>query len=155
MNENLETIDNEQLNNGSLVINQQMKQDLLTSAKWGKFLAIVGFVMLGFMVLGAIGVFGMGTNLNNGFGRQAFPTASIGIAYLIMAALYFFPTYYLLQYSNKIKEAITSVNNMSMQDAFGYIAKLYRFAGILTIVVISLYFIGIIFFIGFLGVKGF
>jgi hypothetical protein len=151
MNKNLETIDGESINEGGLVINQQMKQDLLVSAKWGKFLAIVGFIMLGFMLLGAIGMFGMGSSM----GRQVFPVTSMGILYLLIIGLYFFPTYYLLQYSNKIKEAVTSVNNMSMQEAFSFMAKLYRFIGVLTVVILSLYFIFFIFFIGVLGTRGF
>jgi hypothetical protein len=151
MNKNLETIDNESINNDGLVINQQMKQDLLTSSKWGKFLAIIGFIMLGFMLLGAIGMFGIGSNL----GRQVFPAKIMGTTYLIFIGLYFFPTYFLLQYSNKMKEAVTTINNMSMQEAFGFMAKLYRFVGVLTIIVLSLYFIFIIFFIGMIGSRGF
>ncbi len=153
MNENLETIDNESINNNGLVINNQMRQDLLTSAKWGKFLAIIGFIGLGFMIIGAFGMFAVGSNMPSNV--PGFNPTLIALIYLAMAVLYFFPIYYLLQFSNKIKDAITTTNNMSMQEAFSFLARMYKYVGILTIVIIAIYFISISLLIGTIGSRGF
>jgi len=152
MNENLETIDNESINNNGLVINNQMREDLLTSAKWGKFLAIIGFIGLGFMVLGSLGMFSMGSNMAPG---MPFSPSLFALIYLLMVVLNFFPIYYLLQFSVRIKDAVTTTNNTSMQEAFSFLARMYKFIGIITIVIISIYIISIFLFIGIIGSRGF
>ncbi|MGV6860224.1 MAG: DUF5362 family protein [Putridiphycobacter sp.] len=135
-----------------LQLNSQMKNDLLTSAKWGKFLSIVGFIGLGLMLLGAISVFSVGSNVRSPFGPNP---AIIGVTYLIFVILYFFPIYYLFQFSAKIKEAVSGNNSLSLQEGFNFLAKQYKFVGILTIVVLSIYVLAIIFTIAALGSRGF
>ena len=44
-------IDNELGNSSELIINQGIKLNLLETAKWGRLLSIVGFIMIGLMLI--------------------------------------------------------------------------------------------------------
>ncbi len=61
------------------------------------------------------------------------------IVYLVLAIIYFFPVYYLLQFSLKMKKALTSKNDETLAKAFEMIKSHYKFLGVFTIITISLY----------------
>jgi hypothetical protein len=113
---------------------------LSETAKWGKFLAVVGmvfcilFILLGLFFSLLIGSFG------NSYGSTyAFFGPALGIVYILIALLYFFPCLYLLRFSNKMKAALNTDDQVMLNDAFNNHRKLYKFVGILTIIVIGLY----------------
>lgn len=147
MEEN-KSIDNQVAASGNLKeLSEQDIQNLYNTGKWGKFLTIVGFVGLGLMVLGGIimmfaggAMFGsMGTGLGSAFGGIFF-----GIIYLGMAILYFFPTYFLFNFSTKVIKAVEQQAREILSESFRYLYKLYKLIGIFVIVVLSLYALGIV-----------
>ncbi len=80
-----------------LLINSISQDNLNSAAKWGKFLAIVGFVFLGLMILGGIAVQTMSSSLSAyGYGNAVFKY--VGIIYLILGIILFFPCLYLLKF---------------------------------------------------------
>lgn len=113
------------------------------SAKWAKFLAIVGFVMLGIMVLASLIMIGMMASLAGA------PAAGLGLVYLLMAALYFFPTLYLYKFAVKTKNAIETYSENGFEDGAENLKSMFKFMGILMIVVLSLY--ALMFIIGLIG----
>lgn len=148
----METVESYTTTNNSLEFNDEIKRDLVTFSKWSMFLAILGFVGLGFMVLAALGVF-LASSLMapvsdyghirgmNGMGPFGGMVGFgwIGIFYMILAAMYFFPIYYLLKSSVKIKRGINATDQFSFNLGFHYLKAHYKFIGIFTIVIISLY----------------
>lgn len=117
-----------------LVISEQIKNDLMSISKWTKFLSILGFIGIGFMVIGALAI----TSLpQRGFNDV--PKELITVIYLGMAVVYFFPILYLYKFSQNAKEGLNSGIQTSINEAFKYLNKHYRFIGIFTIVIISLY----------------
>lgn len=129
-----------------LVINELIKAELNKTTKWTTFLAVLGFIGLGFVVIA--GFFMIGVNSRAFMGDQAL---IIGLVYLLMGALYFFPIYYLYKFSVKCKEALGFGGQMALNEAFIYMRKQYQFVGIVTIVVMSIYFLIIIAAILFAG----
>ena len=112
-------------------------------AKWAKFLSIVGFVGLGLMFIGSIWGLTMGSSFNSqlsrgGFGG-GFNLTAMSFIYLLMAALYFFPIYYLYNFAVKMGESMKSASSMSMESAFENLKSHYKFMGIFTIVILSIY----------------
>lgn len=128
-------------NSTGLKISDDAKSFILETAKWAKFLSIVGFVFLGFMVLGAFFMFVAGSTIP-GLGASG---AGIGIVYLLMAVLYFFPTYYLLNFANKIKVGLLNTNQNDLDDGFENLKSTFKFMGILMIVVLGIYALMLIF----------
>ena len=142
----------ENQNNNEMHLNASALEFLKESAKWSKFLAIMGFVGIGFMVLAAIFM---------GAVMSMIPTAAestefnplgamkgfLSVLYLIIAAIYFFPVYYLYKYANDTKNAIQDNDSELLSTGLGFLKSHHKFLGITMIVVISLYvlmFVGLI-----------
>lgn len=142
--------DNLHVENGeNLVIDWRSKEFLKETAKWTKFLAILGFVGIGLMVLGSlVMLFAPSSLMSNGdfpFGGKIF----MMLLYLAFAVLYYFPISYLYQFSENTKKAIENNDNNAVRDAFEFLKSHYKFMGILTIILLSFY--AIIIFIGLIG----
>ena len=125
-------------------LNQLAIDYLKESAKWSMFLAIMGFIGIGFMVLAALA---MGVFFS---ARMSFPFGGFlsGI-YILMAVLYFFPIYYLYKYATDIKTSLSENDEEGLATALGYLKSHHKFLGISIIVIISLYIFLIIGFIAF------
>lgn len=136
-------------NGENLVIDWRSKEFLKETAKWTKFLAILGFVGIGFMVLGSlVMLFAPSSLMSNGdfpFGGKIF----MMLLYLAFAVLYYFPISYLYQFSENTKKAIENNDNNAIRDAFEFLKSHYKFMGILTIILLSFY--AIMIFIGLIG----
>ncbi len=129
------------LNSGQLAISTEIKSYLKETAKWAKFFAIIGFVFLAlFVVLGLT----MGTLMANFMPPSEIPGANLGAgffsAYFIaIAALYFFPCYYLLKFANNMKQALASDDQAALAVSFRNLKSCYKFIGILMAIVLGLY----------------
>ena len=136
-------------NGENLVIDWRSKEFLKETAKWTKFLAILGFVGIGLMVLGSlVMLFAPSSLMSNGdfpFGGKIF----MMLLYLAFAVLYYFPISYLYQFSENTKKAIKNNDNNAIRDAFEFLKSHYKFMGILTIILLSFY--AIMIFIGLIG----
>ena len=142
--------DNLHVENGeNLVIDWRSKEFLKETAKWTKFLAILGFVGIGLMVLGSlVMLFAPSSLMSNGdfpFGGKIF----MMLLYLAFAVLYYFPISYLYQFSENTKKAIENNDNNAIRDAFEFLNSHYKFMGILTIILLAFY--AIMIFIGLIG----
>lgn len=131
-----------------LMLTKLDKTNFLETARWGMFLAIVGFIFSGLIVLIGLTMFaGVFGELYPGFG------GGVGIVYVLMSLLYIFPSLFLYRFSSKIKQGIQSNNHESCSEAYSNLRKLFLFMGVLTIIGIGLY-VMILLFIIMGGVMG-
>jgi len=134
------TANNIEQNKESLEISEEIKNQLNGAGGWAKFLAILGFVFMGMMVIaGFIMSIVLAVIPNKAFGSLPFPSFLFGIFYLIMAAIYFLPILYLYRFSSGIKKALLLKNQNQFAKAFSNLKAHYRFIGILMIVLLALY----------------
>ncbi len=140
----------EQKNNANL-LTVNVKNYLMETASWGKFLAILGYVGLGFLlILSLLMIFGMSflSNSLNGM-SQLYQTGSlslvsVGMMYILIIAIYFFPIYFLHIFSLRIKSGLLTNNAPDMELAFKNLKSLFKFMGIVSIVVLSIYVLALI-----------
>ncbi|MDT7832008.1 DUF5362 family protein [Flavobacteriaceae bacterium S356] len=134
-----------------LTLNNQTLAFLREIAKWTNFLAIVGFIGIGLVVLMALfgGAFLASAASEFGGGTEAVGGAFFTIIYLLVALLYFFPVYYLFKFSRNMKASLQSKDESALTKAFEYMKSHYKFVGILTIIMLSFY--ALIFLFGLLG----
>ena len=111
---------------------------LVATRKWALFLAIIGFIGLGIMILAAIFMMAFSTTYS-AFPGSGIPFVFIGFLYLIISVVYFFPVYYLLKFSTNMKKAVLLKNEITLEEAFRFLKNHYQFVGILMIIIISLY----------------
>jgi hypothetical protein len=130
----------------SLNISQLESMYLGEAAKWGKFLAIVGFIMCGLLAVFSFfagSIFSAMGNLQGTSMPQA-TGIMLTVIYLAIAILYFFPCLYLFRFASKMKAALSEANQDSLQSSFLNLKSLFKFMGILTIIVLGFYAIALI-----------
>lgn len=134
----MENLTTPQTPENMLVIDETNRAFLIESSKWGKFLAIVGYVFMGMIVL--IGLFFIiGMSVFKALTDIPFNPAFFGIFYFIIAIIYYFPVTYLYNFSDKMKKGLAEGNQQTMTDGFSNLKSMFKFTGILTIVMLSLY----------------
>ncbi len=113
-----------------------MIDHLRKTRPWVRFLATLGFVFLGL-----IGLFGIGTTL------VSFSTAGLfenylmivpGLLYLGMLVLYFFPILYLHRFAGSLKQLLAEGGTRALEDAMRHQKSFWKFAGIVSAVTIGL-----------------
>jgi hypothetical protein len=137
-----------------LNVDTEISGYLSETARWGKFLAIMGFIGCGFMFFFAL-VFNFMPaqspymqQMGDVYGTGA--TASRGVLvifYILAGILYIFPCIYLLRFSNRIKLALNSSDQAVLSAAFLSLKSLFKFVGVITIITLAfvvLMFLGLV-----------
>ncbi|PQJ82963.1 hypothetical protein BTO16_03915 [Polaribacter glomeratus] len=122
-----------------LTLNSNAKSFLKETAKWAFFLSIMGFIGIGFLVILAI----FSNIIFSAIPQAKLVPFDLGFAmtilYLLFAVLYFFPVYYLMQFSTKMKKALATKNDETLAESFKVLKSHYKFIGVFTIIAMSLY----------------
>jgi hypothetical protein len=135
----------------SLSIDPVTKAHLTETAKWARFLAIIGFVFLGLgLVVGIISMAAMSYVANDvsttGFGSFAsFGIAGFIFGYILVVLLVFFPLLFLLRFANQMKAALVSNDQQKLNVSFQNLKAYFRFWGILAIIALAFYAIAFAF----------
>ncbi len=138
-----------------LVISSISQSTLLSSAKWAKFLAIVGFIFIAIMVLGGL----FAQTLMSSYSGSASTAYSgdlikyMGIVYVVFAIILFFPCLYLFKFSNKMQEAVRTSSQESVDTAFINLKSMFKFYGIITIIILVVYALAFIAGMGSMFMK--
>ncbi len=130
---------------------RDLLQPLLATKPWVRLCSIIGFVMTGFMVLaGVLMMIGMGAvaSMGNdpsmagmGIGFGIFG----GLFYILMSLLYFFPSLFLHRFANSIAQADRTNSQDDMVRALEYQKSFWKFVGIVTLIFIGFFVLGILF----------
>ena len=135
--------------NEKMYLSQEAQGFLKETAKWAYFMSILGFVGIGFMVLLALFIGTIFSALNNMSGgmnpMMGIGTGFISGLYLVIALIYFFPVYYLFQFSSKMKKAFKVNDNELINSSFEHLKSHYKFIGIVSLVFVVLYALIILF----------
>jgi hypothetical protein len=136
-----------------LQLDQSAKDFLKEAGKWAYFLGIIGFVGIAFILIIAIfagAIFSTMAGSMPGMGAYGGSFGAImGAVYFVLAAVYFFPVYYLFKFGVNTKKAFKDNDSEALTTSFGYLKSHYKFVGILMIAILVLY--GLVFVFGILG----
>lgn len=142
---------------GELRVTHTTFSILKGTARWARFLAIVGFLMSVLMIVGAIIFPGMMSAVTysetEGLLTQSFTAKGVRFNFILLAILVFLPCYFLFRFAVKMKDALQNNNQDSFVESFLNLRSTFKFFGILTIFVLAVYAIAFIFFIIFLFVQ--
>lgn len=143
--EQIDVLDESNTEPGALTLSPNTITFLTEIRKWANFLAILGFIMTGLMV-----VFGLfaGTIFNSMSAQmgQAMPMGGFfGIFYILIALVYFFPIFYLYRFASSLKIALNRSDHSSLESAFENLKSHYKLIGILAIIMLAFYAIGLVF----------
>lgn len=134
----MENIENTTIPEETISLGNEISSYLAETTRWGKFLAIMGYIGAGLLAL--LGLFFMvGTSAAAALTDVDFPVGLFGLLYVALAAVYYFPSTYLYRFSVMIQKGIDSGDQQSVTGGFKNLKSLFRFMGIFTIVLLSLY----------------
>jgi hypothetical protein len=125
-------------------IEQESISHLNTIRKWTMFMSILGFILLGLLII--IGLIA-GTFLsafNTGEGAAGLPESFIIIFFLLMAAVYFFPVLYLFRFSKHTAKAVETLDKEELYKAIKNLKSYFVYLGVLIIIGLSFYVIAIV-----------
>lgn len=134
-------IDNDLTENEFSVSNNSF-MFLNETRKWASFIAIVGFIITGFMAIAALF---MGSIMGMAFAQTGMPSGLITGIYIAMSAIYFFPCFYLYKFSSSMKGAIQFKDSKQLEVAFENLKSFFKFIGIFLIIVLGLYALMLLF----------
>ncbi len=114
---------------------------LKQTSKWALFISIIGFIFIGLCLIGSVFFWLFLTPLS----ETPVPVPLFSFFYIAIAIIYFFPIYYLYQFSNNIKKALSNNASINLEQAFSCLKSHYKFLGIIIISSIGFY---LLFFMG-------
>ncbi len=134
---------NQDLLNNDLQVSPGGLSYLTESARWGKFLAIMGFILCGFMSLLAFFIPALFTQIPpyNSMSTSMSSGVKVGmtIVYLFLALMMFFPCFYLYKFSVKMQSAVKAVSQENFDESLMNLKSMFKFYGVFTIIILSLY----------------
>ena len=110
------------------------RRALAETRPWVLFISILMFISVGLMVLGAVGV--LLVALMGGMGLFF---GVISLLYVLFAAVYAVPAYYLFKYGQRIGDFLRQNGNRQLEAAIVAQKSFWKFVGILTAVCLGLY----------------
>ncbi|MDO4818750.1 MAG: hypothetical protein Q3994_00020 [Prevotella sp.] len=128
-------------NENLMTVTSEIKAELLCSAKWANFLAIVctigivGLAVLGFVMM----IFGATEMTSEVIPISLLDLLWVGILYLFMSILYIYPVIKAFSFCSNIKTACMTDSQENLFIGFKSMRQFLVYMGILTIVVIALY----------------
>lgn len=121
-------------------ITQEGAQYLNETARWGKILAVVGFIFSGLIMLAGIMVMFLGRSFTEALGPGGGAIGAMaGFIYLVLGAIYIYPSLKLLRFSNAIPEGLRSGDQQIVTMALQNLKSVFKFWGLLTLILIGIY----------------
>lgn len=142
-NENLLTVD--------LQVDSISFAHLHETARWAKFLAIVGFIIAGFLLLAAIfagSLLGKMSGAGLSSSQSVIGAGFLSAIYIVIAVIYFVMCLFLYRFAAKMQIALQSTDQENFNLSLHNLKLVYRITGIIVIVYLALVALALIFGVG-------
>lgn len=132
--------------------------DLKSAGGWAMFLAVLGFIGVAILLLTGVGMSALsmvGMDNKQFLSNLPFSTLYLGIMYLVLGAIYLVPIIYLFRFAQKAREAGKTFAIATVEDGARFLRKHYQITGIMVILLLVLYIVGILaFFVFGMSIAG-
>ena len=115
---------------GGQQVSSLVIEKLAGTQGWVRFFSVLGFIVFGLMMVVAVGALFLGST-----------GALISLIYIVMGALYFFPTLKLSQYASRIARLRVTKSEVDLSAALEAQRSFWAFVGIVTLVVLCIYLV--------------
>ena len=121
-------------------IDDVARYNMLEIGRWGKFLAIVGFIIMALLILlGVVMMVAMPAMYKESAAMGGLFGGFFLLLYIAAAALQFYPTWALYKYSAGIKQALAHNDQHLFNTAFGHLKGAIKYIGIVTLIMLCIY----------------
>lgn len=136
----MDTLDQHiELDSDKLRINNSIKENLITAAKWARFLAVMAFVFTGIMGIASLVI--LIVALSSGVSYYI----GMGLGYMILTIIFIFPGLYLIRFAGSTEKGLKSNKQGEFDYGIENLKSLFKFAGIYTIVIVGVYILFFLF----------
>jgi hypothetical protein len=132
------------LENKKIEIEQETLKHLNTTRKWAMFLAIIGFIILGLIVIIGLIAGTFLTAFNSGGKDLGIPESLMFVPILLLAVIYFFPVLFLFRFSKHTSHAVQTLDKLEFHKAIKNLKSCFVYIGVLIIIILSLYIVVLI-----------
>ena len=132
------------LENRKIEIEQETLKHLNTTRKWAMFLAIIGFIILGLIVIVGLIAGTFLTAFNSGGKDLGIPESLMFVPILLLAVIYFFPVLFLFRFSKHTSHAVQTLDKLEFHKAIKNLKSFFVYIGVLIIIILSLYIVVLI-----------
>jgi hypothetical protein len=122
-----------------LNLDHQTQQYLAETAKWGKFLSIIGFILICLLVIAGIFMGSVMATLSEYNELGVIGGGAFSMIYITGALIYFFPTFFLYKFSSAMQVALRNSDQQQLTESFKNLKSCFKFIGILTLIMIGIY----------------
>jgi hypothetical protein len=131
----------------NIEIEQETLKILNSTRKWSMFMAILGFMFVGLIIVAGVIATTFLSTLSIDESNAGFPEWLVIISIFFIAFIYFFPVLFLFRFSKFTGIAVSTLDKKELHKAFRNLKAYFVYLGILIIIVLALY-ISIIAFFG-------
>jgi magnesium-transporting ATPase (P-type) len=129
------------LESRKIEIEEDTLNHLDTTRKWAMFVAIIGFIFLGLIIIIGLLAGTFLTAFNSGEKALGIPDSLMFIPILILAVIYLFPVLFLFRFSKHSSHAIQTFNKLELHKAIKNLKFYFVYIGVLIIIVLSIYIV--------------
>jgi len=127
-----------------LEITGTLRNHLSGTAKWAKFLSVIGLVFcFGMFAFSLYAAFYVSPIMRIRYGFSLGP--AISALYLFLSVALFFPSILLYKFSIRLQDAIKENARENIENAFLNLRSLFKFIGIVIMIVLALWLMSIVF----------
>ena len=132
------------IENKKIEIEQETIKHLNTTRKWAMFLAIIGFIILGLIIIIGLIAGTFLTAFNSGGKDLGIPESLMFVPILLLAVIYFFPVLFLFRFSKHTSHAVQTLDKLEFHKAIKNLKSFFVYIGVLIIIILSLYIVVLI-----------
>lgn len=130
-----------------LIVTEEIRSYIYETAKWTKFLSVVGLVFSVFLALMAFSANAIIEGLavaTPGNPLAQMGTAFLTVYFLSISLMLFYPSFLLFKYANAANTAVLYADQENFTIAMKKMKSVFKFWGIIAIIVLALYILSIL-----------
>ncbi len=132
------------VNRASGSVSQDMVEAMRGTKPWVLLIGVLLFIFAVLMIIATVAIFAGGAFALAASGMEGAPMIAIAIFYGLFALIYFFLGLYLLKYNAAIGRLVKGGQGSDMEDALTAQRKFWRLSGVITLIFIILFVVGIL-----------
>lgn len=125
-----------------LIVNNSIKESLISSTKWAKFLLILGAISVALLTILSLFLFA-GASYIDSYAQTPI-SGILGVIYLVAAAIMIYPLIKGFNFCNATRKACETNNEAELYRGFDNMHSFLKFYGIIAIILLVIYALAII-----------
>jgi hypothetical protein len=130
--------------NINIEIGKETLKNLNIIRKWAMFLAIIGFIFLGLIIVIGIIAGTFLTAFSTGGTSLGIPESLMFVLFFVLVLIIYFPLHFLFRFAKHTSKAVSTLDKQDLHKAFKNLRYYFAFLGALIIIVLVVYLVALV-----------